>query len=704
MKKLDDKILDVLKSARYGYTKSELLKALGMGKKRKTELVRTLEKMQKRQEVTMLKGRYCLASKFHVSMAEIVKVTGTFGFARPLSVEEEKDIFIPGRYLQGALPGDFVEVNVAQKVTKELPEGEIVEITQPSKISFSGTVVVDEHNHYAVLPDRYLKFPIRIAKGKLSGAKPADKVLAQIWRRGEDYSQHRVEILESFGMSGTATVCSQAILAENGIYNTFPEEVLEQAKAITVGSGISQEEIALRQDLREEIIFTIDGADTKDIDDAISLSKKKNGWLLGVHIADVSHYVTTNSPLDQEAYARGTSVYYADQVIPMLPKELSNGICSLNPREDRLAFSALMELDEKGTLKKFKFAKTIIRSRIKGVYHEINQILEHTASQELQEKYAEVTPVLEQMSALAQLRSAQRSKRGSIELSSPESKIIIGEDGKIKEVVPKISGVSEHMIEEFMLTANEAAAMYAQEKEVPFLYRVHPSPETDRLENLFKMLDVMGISYPPRGKSSVEFQLNRILESVQNTPQEAVVNSMILRTMAKAKYSSQNIGHFGLALQDYAHFTSPIRRYPDLAIHRILSALLGGMSSEQVSNRFGQWVDPTALQCSNREKSAMTAERDCVSCYLAEYMSSFVGEDFQGIISGVSAFGVFVRLENTAEGLISTRHFPPGRWEFDGLLSFQNTTGEGKIMLGDGVCVRVLGTDVATGQVDFVFS
>lgn len=710
MKPLEARIKNALEQANGLLGRGMLMKRMGIPKKRMSEFRRALDSMEDQGILISKNGRYGLPRKLELIPAEIVKVTGTFGFARPV-VEElsnweqsapVKDVFIPGRFLNGALPGDSVLLKVSSRAAAggDLPEGEVYQITAEAERPFAGAVVVDDEGRMSVLPDRLVKFPLRIGKGLSMGAKPGEKVLARVSRRGERHSDLRVEVVERYGKGMTAAVSARGILAENDVRLEFPPEALEQAKAIASGTGIHPKELAVRKDFREEIIFTIDGPDTKDIDDAVSLTAHTGGWTLGVHIADVSYYVTGQSPLDQEAYARGTSVYYADQVVPMLPKELSNGICSLNPGEDRLAFSAIVELDNAGKLKSFRFEKTVIRSVVQGVYDEVNRLLEGEKDAALEKKYREVLPVLREMAVLADLLKKNRMERGSMNLSSTESKIIVGEDGITADIQPRKSGRSQNIIEEFMLAANEAAATFAIKYGLPFLYRVHESPAPDRLENLYTLLEGLGVSFKrPKGDSATGHQLDKILDQVEGTPLEAVVNSLMLRTMAKAQYSARNIGHFGLALKNYAHFTSPIRRYPDLAIHRILSAFVTGMKGENIHNRFDKWVESAAKQSTAREIAAMTAERDCEDCYKAEFMQRFVGEEFDGMISSATSFGLFIQLPSTVEGLVSLRDLP-GRWTFDGALAYKNDSGK-TLRVGDSVRVKVLSANVTAGQIDF---
>lgn len=652
--------------------------------------------MVKSGMVQQKRDRYYKTGQGQTAEAVVVKVTEGFGFVHP--DEAEEDVFIPGRYLMGALPGDRVKISVRQG-RGNLKEGEVLRILEEADYHFTGIFRVED-GLPVVYPDAQMKGPVPVGRTETGGAKEGDKVSARIVKRGRRHFDHRAAVTAVFGSSQLAAVCCEAILADNGIEKQFPPQVLEEARQIQE-KGISQREIDNRLDLRGEIIFTIDGADTKDIDDAISLTRLENGWGLGVHIADVSHYVRPQSALDTEAFGRGTSVYYANAVIPMLPKELSNGICSLNPQEDRLAFSALMRLDEDGGLVEYDFRKTVIRSRVKGVYSEINQILDGTAEEAIHKKYDGLEPILHQMKALADRLARRRSQRGSLDLESTEAKILIGEDGRVQDIVPRQSGVSEGMIEEFMLVANEAAASFGLARELPFLFRIHEDPSAEKLEALAGLLKVLGLD-TVRIKPGVQpSELQAVLKAVKGTDMQMLVNSQLLRSMAKARYSEVNKGHFGLVLQKYSHFTSPIRRYPDLAIHRIMSESLKGTAAQEMQRRFGRFVQDAAVHSSTAEQRAMSVERSCEDCYKAEYMSSHLGESYEGMVSGVIERGIFVELPNTVEGMIRISEMP-GHFEYDGKIEVKDKDSGRRFRIGDRIRIKVARTDVSSGEIDFV--
>lgn len=640
-----------------------------------------------------------LCSDAGLFRATVSRLNRTFGF---IEREDGSEVFVPGKFLKGAMPGDIVMARLLPP-RGELPEGEVVSIAEIGFTEFSGTVE-KEGNTVCIRPDT-LSRDLMIVSAIDIPVRVGDKVLAEISRRGEKHSEHRVRIKAIFGDSGKAKSSADALLYTNGIETEFPSQVLDEAK-IAERKGIPLDELYKRLDLRDEVIFTIDGADTKDIDDAISVSRDENGWKLGVHIADVSFYVKAGSELDNDAMLRGTSIYYANKVVPMLPKELSNGICSLNPQEDRLAFSCLMKLDFEGNLTDYKFSKTIIRSRVKGVYSEINTLLDgiksgEGVSVELAEKYGGLTRSILLMDELAAILTANKLRRGAPQIETSESKLIIDENDVCVDVRKRERGRSELIIEEFMLMANTAAARLAKEANIPFVYRVHEDPSPEKIGELVETVSVMGIAVP-HFTSVKPKHLAEILEKTKDSPLAPVVNSMVLRSMAKAKYSDEPLGHFGLVLDDYAHFTSPIRRYPDLAIHRILTDLCYNKETpDRIRKRYAAFANEAAHQSSERELVAMRIERACDDCYTAEYMSAHIGEHFEGMISSVQEFGFFVELPNTVEGLVRMDTLKNGPYDYDGRFAF---TKEGKSVyrVGDTVKVICAAANVSAGQVDFV--
>ena len=627
--------------------------------------------------------------------ATLVSLSKNFGFARPDSGGD--DIFIHGSALQGALVGDKIIVGDIRKDDRG-PSGRVRRIVEHKPAQTTGTVsITDEGIEF--IPDNAIRYNLRMRERDLNGAKNGDKVMASLEQdyRG-DWAYASVKRI--FGSGRTARVCADAIVEQYGIPHVFPQEVLDEAECVG-NEPISDEEYAKRLDLRGEPIFTIDSKDAKDLDDAISVKRTDFGYTLGVHIADVSHYVKEGSAIDEEAINRGTSVYFADRVIPMLPEVLSNGACSLNAGTDKLAFSALIELDKEGHITKYDFKKTIINSKVRGVYSEVNEILDGTASEEILNKYAPVMESLMLAKELADILKANSAARGTMELDSGESKFILDENGICIDIMPRVSGEAEQLIEQMMVTANIAAAKFSLDHKLPFLYRVHGTPDPKRVEELVTLLQLVGVPCKEIVKPNPETQdFAAILDRVRGLPCETLVSQRLLRTMEKARYSTEETGHFGLALSDYSHYTSPIRRYPDTSIHRVLSAFVEGMPAEEVRRRYAQFCETSATESSRNEIRALIAERDAEDCYMAEYMSQHIGEHFEGTVSGVTMRGVFVRLENSVEGFVSLDAFEGEDFVYDGLITQRSPKRE--LTIGTPLPIIVASAYVATGKVDFV--
>lgn len=627
--------------------------------------------------------------------ATLVSLSKNFGFARPDNGGD--DIFIHGSALQGALVGDKIIVGDIRKDDRG-PSGRVRRIVEHKPAQTTGTVSITDEG-IELIPDNAIRYNLRMRERDLNGAKNGDKVMASLEQdyRG-DWAYASVK--KVFGSGRTARVCADAIVEQYGIPHVFPQEVLDEAERVG-NEPISDEEYAKRLDLRGEPIFTIDSKDAKDLDDAISVKRTDFGYTLGVHIADVSHYVKEGSAIDEEAINRGTSVYFADRVIPMLPEVLSNGACSLNAGTDKLAFSALIELDKEGHITKYDFKKSIINSKVRGVYSEVNEILDGTASEEILNKYAPVMESLMSAKELADILKANSAARGTMELDSGESKFILDENGICIDIMPRVSGEAEQLIEQMMVTANIAAAKFSLDHKLPFLYRVHGTPDPKRVEELVTLLQLVGVPCKEIVKPNPETQdFAAILDRVRGLPCETLVSQRLLRTMEKARYSTEETGHFGLALSDYSHYTSPIRRYPDTSIHRVLSAFVEGMPAEEVRRRYAQFCETSATESSRNEIRALIAERDAEDCYMAEYMSQHIGEHFEGTVSGVTMRGVFVRLENSVEGFVSLDAFEDEDFVYDGLITQRSPKRE--LTIGTPLPIIVASAYVATGKVDFV--
>ena len=631
-------------------------------------------------------------------LCKVVKLGKNFAFV--MLEDGTSDIFIPGRFTKGAMPGDDVLVEKFEHPRVEgSDEGAILAILT-EKNDLVGTVRRVE-GRLRFVPDDCPAITMPLARDCEGGAKDGDKVAVEILNRGNRQEDHRVGVAMRFGSSDEAKRCAKALLYAKDIRTRFPDKVRDEAKKFE-GAEVSEKDCEGRMDLRALPIFTIDSAETKDIDDAISLTRTSDGGFeLGVHIADVSNYVKPGTELDNEAFSRGTSVYYADQVVPMLPKALSNGICSLNENELRLAFSCLMRLDKEGNLTDYRFVKSIIRSRVKGVYSEINALLAGTADAEIKAKYADVIDQLPAMKELYGHRARLRKERGCMDIESGEVKLILDENGRCIDVKKRTSGESESMIEEFMLLANQCAAHFARVKQIPFVYRVHEEPNAEKLERLHALLQACGINDHFAKDVPTPKELSAILEGVRGTPYEQIINTGMLRCMSKALYEEKPKGHYGLVLKDYAHFTSPIRRYPDLAIHRIMTDLLKGTGKETMILRYTDFAERASKQSSEREVIAMQIERKAEDCYKAEYARRHLGECYEGTISGVTQRGLFIELDNGVEGFVPASSLTPSGTSLTEGVRLTDPASGKTWSLGDRMMITIVRADVNLGKIDF---
>lgn len=690
----ESRIMSVLrKDSLKSYQSRELLRLSGVTEKEKFyEAVKNLAakgfiKVDKSHVVTLNSGE---------KSASLVSISKGFGFARP--EEGGGDIFIHGSALNGAMIGDKILVGDIRDDIKGT-SGSVHRILEHGKETTTGTIVTTDFGA-ELHADIAIRYNPTIAAGDLMGAKEGDKVLVKLMQdfRG-DWS--RAKVIKIFGSGDSARVCSDAIIEQYGIPMEFPEEVMAEANEVG-NSTITEEELRKRLDLRNEPIFTIDGADAKDLDDAICVKKTDSGYSLDVHIADVSHYVKGRSKLDEEAMTRGTSVYFADRVIPMLPEVISNGVCSLNAGTDKLTFSALMELDKEGQLVSYKFRKSIINSKVRGVYSEVNEIFAGTAGEELMNKYAPVMDGLMAARELAKILESNAKARGTMEIESGESQFVLDENGVCVDVVPRSQGEAEGMIEQMMVSANTAAAKISVDAGIPFLYRIHESPDPERVSELCELLRAVGLPCKEIMKDKpVTGDFAAIMKRAKGTAFEVLVSQRVLRTMEKAKYSTEPKGHFGLALQDYSHFTSPIRRYPDTSIHRILTALCEGDDPAQIAKRYSTFAKNSAAESSKNEVRAVNAERDAEDCYMAEYMRGHLGEKYHGVVSGATKNGVFVRLANNVEGFIPNTSWKENDFLFDGIVT-QKCRKTGRVLtIGTEVDIIVASANVAMGMVDF---
>ncbi|MBQ8604088.1 MAG: ribonuclease R [Oscillospiraceae bacterium] len=623
----------------------------------------------------------------------VVKLTENFGFVRVPQLE--RDVYVSGKYMMGAVPGDEVMIKPV-KATRRDMECEIVRIT---KEKTNVVAVVSRVGRDISMTLKDCPY-VTVRSVNKAPVVEDDIVLIDLIGRGTSHSRLSARITQVIGSVSSSQKAVRVLLAEKNLETEFPQSVINDARRVIDKTDLAAE-MEHRTDLRGMPIFTIDSASTKDIDDAISIEKTENGYKLGVHIADVSFYVRGGSETDNEAFKRGTSVYFGNSVIPMLPKEYSNDVCSLNEKSDRLAFSCLMTLDSQGVVTDYRFEKTVIRSRVKGVYSEINSILAGEETDRLKNKYSEVYNQLSTAKQLFSLLRARRVQRGSMDIESDESYIIFDETGKAIGLEKRRRGLSEMIIEEFMLLANSCSANLAKKMNLPFVYRIHTRPDAEKMITLRENLGRLGLALEQGEGKSLQQAMSDLLDETRSTNLETTVHKMILRSQSKAKYSPDPVGHFGIVLDDYAHFTSPIRRYSDLAIHRILSDFVAGKKHEAVVKRYSRFAASRSQQASATELVAMQTERDATDIYKAEIMADHIGEEFTGIVSGVANYGIYVALENTVEGLVHISlldMFNPILTE--GYSLYCPVSGT-EYKIGDEISVKVVGTDILNGNVDF---
>jgi len=653
-------------------------------------------------------GRVMLTRKRKLALPEQMglrygRVQGNargFGFFIP--ADGTPDLFLPADAIHGAMHGDMVWVRQTDQISRGgNPEAEVALIASRGQKKIVGTFEDDEGagGGYVVPDDTRLYMDVLIRPGDVDGAKQGDKVVAEILQYPDGRRPLTGRVVEVLGSKEKAGTDILSIIRRMDLPDDFSKTAARQAR--NLNKPVASEEIARREDLRALPCITIDGADAKDLDDAVSLVMLKGGnCLLGVHIADVSHYVTPQSPLDQEAYKRGTSVYFPDRVLPMLPKEISNGVCSLNPNTEKLTLSCIMELDPAGKVVSHRLAETVIRTRYRMTYEDVNAMFD--GDKALLETYKDIWPMLSNMGALMEKLRNRRFKRGSMDFDLAEAKLILDKKGHTVDVKLYERGISNQMIEEFMLLANETVANHARQIGIPFLYRVHETPDKEKLQQLNTFLHTLG--YGIKSLNNLRpATLQKVLLASKGTKEEAVISRVTLRSLRKARYAPECLGHFGLAIGDYCHFTSPIRRYPDLTVHRLLKAMLHGELDEKQRADWAQRMEEIAQHCSQRELAALEAERAADDLKKCEYMKDRIGTVETGIISGVAQYGFFVQLPNTVEGMVRI-----GSMEDDYyILDEQNyrmvgrSTGKA-YRLGDQVTIRVTGADLETGNVDFV--
>ena len=623
-----------------------------------------------------------------------------FGF---VTIEgETDDIFIPEKETNGALHGDTVEILLTASPEGKRKEGKIVKITERGTAKIVGLYQVAKGKHYGfVIPDnqRFLQ-DIFVPEERAKGAVDGHKVVVELTSYGSDNAKPEGKIVEILGHVNDPGVDIMSIVKSYDLPVEFPEKVMNQAERVP--EEVSDADMAGRKDLREWVMVTIDGEDAKDLDDAVSLTRTEDGknWILGLHIADVANYVQERSALDREALHRGTSVYLADRVIPMLPHRLSNGICSLNAGVDRLAMSCIMTVDAKGDVIDHEICESVIRVNERMSYTSVKKILEDHDEEETT-RYIDLVPMFEEMEQLAGILRNRRHQRGSIDFDFPESKIMLDEEGHPMEIHSYDRNVATKIIEDFMLLANETVAEEYYWREIPFVYRVHETPDEDKIKKLAILINNFGYSLHISDEVRPG-QIQKLLAKIQGTPQETMISRLALRSMKQARYTPENDGHFGLAARYYTHFTSPIRRYPDLQIHRIIKDDLRGRMNEKKMEHYQTILPEVTRQASETERRAEEAERETIRLKKAEYMEAHIGEVFEGVISGITNWGIYVELSNTIEGLVHVANMYDDHYDYyeDRYEMVGEHTGK-TYKLGETVYVRVIDADCLTRTIDF---
>lgn len=623
-----------------------------------------------------------------------------FGF---VTIEgETDDIFIPEKETNGALHGDTVEILLTASPEGKRKEGKIVKIAERGTAKIVGLYQVAKGKHYGfVIPDnqRFLQ-DIFVPEERAKGAVDGHKVVVELTSYGSDNAKPEGKIVEILGHVNDPGVDIMSIVKSYDLPVEFPEKVMNQAERVP--EEVSDADMAGRKDLREWVMVTIDGEDAKDLDDAVSLTRTEDGknWILGVHIADVANYVQERSALDREALHRGTSVYLADRVIPMLPHRLSNGVCSLNAGVDRLAMSCIMTVDAKGDVIDHEICESVIRVNERMSYTSVKKILEDHDEEETT-RYIDLVPMFEEMEQLAGILRNRRHQRGSIDFDFPESKIMLDEEGHPMEIRSYDRNVATKIIEDFMLLANETVAEEYYWREIPFVYRVHETPDEDKIKKLAILINNFGYSLHISDEVRPG-QIQKLLAKIQGTPQETMISRLALRSMKQARYTPENDGHFGLAARYYTHFTSPIRRYPDLQIHRIIKDDLRGRMNEKKMEHYQTILPEVTRQASETERRAEEAERETIRLKKAEYMEAHIGEVFEGVISGITNWGIYVELSNTIEGLVHVANMYDDHYDYyeDRYEMVGEHTGK-TYKLGETVYVRVIDADCLTRTIDF---
>ena len=694
-----DDIINILKNSDKALTIYELEDALDL---HDVDSVKELsEELRKMEENVIIycsnKGRYMMLEDSHLRKGVLRANKKGFGFVEIENLED--DVYIAPENMNGAIHGDIVLVEITTKINIDRMEGRILRILKRQFEHCIGEINFDKSGlGHITLDDSKIKLDIVVKKENSLNAVDGHKVVVELGKKLNKQSKYDGKVIEIIGHKNDPGVDILSIVYKYNIHTDFPEDVKEEVKNIPM--EVKDTDLLGRKDLRNWEIFTIDGDDTKDIDDAISIEKMANGhYKLGVHIADVSYYVKEGSPLDNEAMERGTSVYLVDRVIPMLPHELSNGICSLNPNVDRLAISCIMEFDHQGKQLDYEIFPSVIRSRIQMTYKNVNSILEKNV---VPDGYEDFADSLRKMKELADILRKMKEKRGYIDFEVDEAKILVDKDCKPTEVVLRDRGAGEKLIEDFMIAANECVATHVYFMTLPFIYRVHEVPKEEKLRSYLSFVGSLGYQVPGDLKDTSPKTVQKIIKYLEDKPEFKILSSLLLRSMQKAVYRPENLGHYGLASQCYTHFTSPIRRYPDTTVHRLLRTYLFERHLDMGTVR--KWEEKLVYiseHSSDRERASVDCEREVEDMKMAEYMEGHIGEEFEGMISTVTSFGMFVELDNLIEGLVPLRDMKDFFHYDEEHMTLIGERSHVKYTIGERVLVRVVRASKEEKIIDF---
>lgn len=693
---MKEKILSILEESDKALSIDELDSALNLNTIEETkEFSDALRELEDSYEIYRSnKNRYMLLENSNLRKGILRMNKKGFGF---VEVSGEEDIFIAPDNINKAINNDTVIVEILNKNSGEKREGRIVKTLERDLSTIVGEIYFKKDKGYIIPDDKKLDIQLEIDRDKSHGAVDGHKVVVKILRNITK-NRYKGEVVRIIGHKNDPGVDILSIVCKYEINDTFPEEVIEELDSIP--EEVREQDKKGRKDLTDVTIFTIDGDDTKDIDDAISIEKLKNGnYKLGVHIADVSYYVKEGSPLDKEAMDRGTSVYLVDRVIPMLPHKLSNGICSLNPGVERLAISCVMEIDNNGKTVDYEIFPSIIKSRLQMTYKKVNQVIEKN---EIPEGYEPFVNDLKLMDELSQIIRKAKINRGYIDFDVDEAKIIVDENCHPTDIVLRNRGRGENLIEDFMIQANECVATHIFYMDLPFIYRVHEYPKEEKIRDFISFVQSLGYTVKFNTKDISPKAIQNLINQLKDKKEFKVLSSLLLRNMQKAIYLPQNLGHYGLASKCYTHFTSPIRRYPDTTVHRLLRTyLFNDDMSNQTINKWQEKLIYIAENSSFKERESVECEREAEDMKMAEYMEDHIGEEYKGIISGVTNFGMFIQLDNLVEGLIHVNDMKD-YFSFDEVT--QSLIGERtkeKFTLGDEVLIKVKAASKEAKTIDF---